>query len=141
MTIIPLGERVLLKAEKSEEKTAGGIFIPQAAQEKTQIATVVAIGDSEEIKVKVGDKVLHDKYAGTEIKDSGEDYLIVNAQDILAVIFLIQKRFYFLTDIIQRTILGVKTRWDAVEEKPPVIHLCKAPVKNQYYSFIILTSN
>ncbi len=86
MTIIPLGERVLLKAEKSEEKTAGGIFIPQAAQEKTQIATVVAIGDSEEIKVKVGDKVLHDKYAGTEIKDSGEDYLIVNAQDILAVI-------------------------------------------------------
>ena len=86
MTIIPLGERVLLKAEKSEEKTAGGIFIPQAAQEKTQIATVVAIGDSEEIKVKVGDKGLHDKYAGTEIKDSGEDYLIVNAQDILAVI-------------------------------------------------------
>ena len=86
MTIIPLGERVLLKAEKSEEKTAGGIFIPQAAQEKTQIATVVAIGDSEEIKVKAGDKVLHDKYAGTEIKDSGEDYLIVNAQDILAVI-------------------------------------------------------
>ena len=86
MTIIPLGERVLLKAEKSEEKTAGGIFIPQAAQEKTQIATVVAIGDSEEIKVKVGNKVLHDKYAGTEIKDAGEDYLIVNAQDILAVI-------------------------------------------------------
>ena len=86
MTIIPLGERVLLKAEKTEEKTAGGIFIPQAAQEKTQIATVVAVGNSEEIKVKVGDKVLHDKYAGTEIKDSGEDYLIVNAQDILAVI-------------------------------------------------------
>ncbi len=86
MTIVPLGERVLLKAEKSEEKTAGGIFIPQAAQEKTQIATVVAIGDSDEIKVKVGDKVLHDKYAGTEIKDGGEDYLIVNAQDILAII-------------------------------------------------------
>ena len=86
MTIIPLGERVLLKAEKSEEKTAGGIFIPQAAQEKTQIATVVAIGDSEEIKVKAGDRVLHDKYAGTEIKDGGEDYLIVNAQDILAII-------------------------------------------------------
>ena len=86
MTIIPLGERVLLKAEKTEEKTAGGIFIPQAAQEKTQIATVVAIGDSEEIRVKAGDRVLHDKYAGTEIKDGGEDYLIVNAQDILAII-------------------------------------------------------
>ncbi len=86
MTIIPLGERVLLKAEKTEEKTAGGIFIPQAAQEKTQIATVVAIGDSEEIKVKVNDRVLHDKYAGTEIKDGDTEYLIVNAQDILAVI-------------------------------------------------------
>ncbi len=86
MTIIPLGERVLLKAEKTEEKTAGGIFIPQAAQEKTQIASVVAVGDSDEIKVKVGDKVLHDKYAGTEIKDNGDDYLIVNAADILAII-------------------------------------------------------
>ena len=48
MTIIPLGERVLLKAEKTEEKTAGGIFIPQAAQEKTQIATVVAVGNQGE---------------------------------------------------------------------------------------------
>lgn len=86
MKIIPLGERVLLKAAKTEEKTASGIFIPQAAQEKTQIATVVAVGSSEEITVKVGQKVLHDKYAGTEIKDGGEDYLILNYQDILAVI-------------------------------------------------------
>ncbi len=86
MKIIPLGERVLLKAAKTEEKTASGIFIPQAAQEKTQIATVVAVGNSEEITVKVGQKVLHDKYAGTEIKDGGEDYLILNYQDILAVI-------------------------------------------------------
>lgn len=86
MKIIPLGERVLLKAAKTEEKTASGIYIPQAAQEKTQIATVVAVGTSEEITVKVGQKVLHDKYAGTEIKDDGEDYLILNYQDILAVI-------------------------------------------------------
>ncbi len=86
MKIIPLGERVLLKAAKTEEKTASGIYIPQAAQEKTQIATVVAVGTSEEITVKVGQKVLHDKYAGTEIKDGGEDYLILNYQDILAVI-------------------------------------------------------
>ena len=86
MKIIPLGERVLLKATKTEEKTASGIYIPQAAQEKTQIATVVAVGTSEEITVKVGQKVLHDKYAGTEIKDGGEDYLILNYQDILAVI-------------------------------------------------------
>lgn len=86
MKIIPLGDRVLLKAKATEEKTASGLFIPQTAQEKTQIATVVAIGDDESIKVKVGDEVLHDKYAGTQIKDGGEDYLIVNNADILAVV-------------------------------------------------------
>ena len=86
MKIIPLGDRVLLKAKASEEKTASGLFIPQTAQEKTQIATVVAVGDDEAIKVKVGDEVLHDKYAGTQIKDGGEDYLIVNNADILAVV-------------------------------------------------------
>ena len=86
MKIITLGERVLLKAKASEEKTASGLFIPQTAQEKTQIATVVAIGDDENIKVKVGDEVLHDKYAGTQIKDNGEEYLIINSADILAII-------------------------------------------------------
>ncbi len=86
MKIIPLGERVLLKAKEAEKKTAGGLFIPQTAQEKTQFATVVAIGDDENIKVKVGQTVLHDKYAGTQIKDNGEDYLIVNSGDILAVV-------------------------------------------------------
>ncbi len=86
MTIIPLGERVLLKAKASEEKTASGLFIPQTAQEKTQIATVVAVGDDENIKVKVGDEVLHDKYAGTQYKDGSDEYLIINAQDILAII-------------------------------------------------------
>ena len=86
MKIIPLGERVLLKAKASEEKTASGLFIPQTAQEKTQIATVVAIGDDESIKVKVGQQVLHDKYAGTQIKDGSEEYLIINAADILAII-------------------------------------------------------
>lgn len=86
MTIIPLGERVLLKAKASEEKTASGLFIPQTAQEKTQIATVVAVGDDENIKVKVGDEVMHDKYAGTQIKDGSDEYLIINSQDILAII-------------------------------------------------------
>ncbi len=86
MKIVPLGERVLLKAKASEEKTASGLYIPQTAQEKTQIATVVAVGDDESIKVKVGQQVLHDKYAGTQIKDNGEEYLIINAADILAVI-------------------------------------------------------
>ena len=86
MKIIPLGDRVLLKAKEAEPKTAGGLFIPQTAQEKTQIATVVAVGDDESIKVKVGQQVLHDKYAGTQIKDNGEEYLILGAGDILAVI-------------------------------------------------------
>ena len=85
MTIKPLGERILVKMDKVEEKTAGGIFIPQTAQEKTQIAVVEAIGD--EVKtVKVGQKILHDKYAGTSVKMDGEEYLILNIKDVLAVI-------------------------------------------------------
>ncbi len=85
MTIKPLGERVLVKMDKVEEKTAGGIFIPQTAQEKTQIAVVEAIGD--EVKtVKVGQKILHDKYAGTSVKMDGEEDLILNIKDVLAII-------------------------------------------------------
>lgn len=85
MAIKPLGERVLVKMDKLEEKTAGGIFIPQTAQEKTQIATVEAVGD--EVKsVKVGDKILHDKYSGTAVKYEGEEYLILSIKDVLAVI-------------------------------------------------------
>ena len=85
MTIKPLGERVLVKMDKVEEKTAGGIFIPQTAQEKTQIAVVEAIG--EDIKtVKVGQKILHDKYAGTSVKMDNEEYLILNIKDVLAIV-------------------------------------------------------
>lgn len=86
MNIIPLGDRILLKAKATEEKTASGLYIPQTAQEKTQIATVIAVGDDETIKVKVGDKVLHDKYAGTQVKDGSDEYLIVNNADILAIV-------------------------------------------------------
>ncbi len=86
MKIIPLNDRVLVKSVEAEEKTASGIFIPQTSQEKTQIAEVIAIGDSEDIKVKPGQKILHDKYAGTQVKADGTDYLIVAAADILAVI-------------------------------------------------------
>ena len=86
MKIIPLGDRVLVKAKEVEEKTASGIFIPQTAQEKTQIATVMAVGDDESIKVKAGQQILHDKYAGTQIKDNGEDYLILSYSDILAIV-------------------------------------------------------
>ncbi|MFA5468825.1 MAG: co-chaperone GroES [Sphaerochaetaceae bacterium] len=86
MTIKPLGDRVLVKMEEIQEKSAGGIFIPQTAQEKTQIAEVVAIGDDETISVKKGDKVMYDKYAGTAVSSAGKDYLILHMSDILAII-------------------------------------------------------
>jgi chaperonin GroES len=87
MTVKPLAERVLVKPEKAESKTTSGIIIPDTAQEKTQLASVVAIGDDKEkIKVKVGDRIMYDKYAGTAIKIDGEDYLIVKADDIIAIV-------------------------------------------------------
>jgi chaperonin GroES len=86
MKIKPLNDRVLVKVKMEEEKTAGGIFIPQTAQEKTQQGTVLAIGESQDIKVKINDNVIFDKYAGTTIKLDGEEQLVLKAQDILAVI-------------------------------------------------------
>ena len=86
MKIIPLNDRVLVKSTVTEEKTASGLFIPQTSQEKTQIAVVEAVGDDESIKIKVGDKVLHDKYAGTTVKVDGDDYLILSMGDILAIV-------------------------------------------------------
>lgn len=86
MKIKPLGERVLIKMIEMETKTAGGIFIPQTAQEKTQEGIVLAVGDDESIKVKIKDHVLYDKYAGSTIKVDSEEQLIVKMDDILAVI-------------------------------------------------------
>ncbi len=87
MKIKPLGDRVLLKVSEGEQKTAGGIYIPETAQEKTQEGVVVAVGDDKEaIKVKLKDRVMYDKYAGTTVKVNGEEQLIVKMSDILAVI-------------------------------------------------------
>jgi chaperonin GroES len=87
MSVKPLGDRVLVKIKESETKTAGGIIIPQTAQEKTQTGVVVSVGtDADVIKVKVGDEVMYDKYAGTQIKIDGAEHLIVKMSDILAVI-------------------------------------------------------
>lgn len=86
MNITPLGDRVLVKQEEADQQTAGGIYIPDTAQEKTQNGVVLAVGDDEEIKVKVKDKVVYDKYAGTTIKVDDEEQLILKAADILAVI-------------------------------------------------------
>lgn len=86
MKIKPLGDRVLVKVKLEDEKTSGGIYIPQTAQEKTQQGTVLAIGESSDIKVKVNDSIIFDKYAGTTIKIDGEEHLILKNQDILAII-------------------------------------------------------
>jgi len=89
MKVIPLGDRVMVKLEKNEAKTAGGIIIPDTAQEKTQQGTVVAVGpgtEKEKITVKNGDKVMYDKYAGTQIKIDGVEHLILKMADIIAVV-------------------------------------------------------
>lgn len=84
MKVKPLGDRVLVKLQFAEEKTAGGIIIPDTAQEKTQQGVVLAIGDDEAIKVKVKDKIMYDKYAGTTVKVNGEEQLILKMSDIIA---------------------------------------------------------
>ncbi|UTC66282.1 MULTISPECIES: co-chaperone GroES [unclassified Treponema] len=87
MKVKPLGDRVLVKPDAVETKTAGGIIIPDTAQEKTQRGVVVAVGDDKEkIKVSVGQKVIHDKYAGTQIQIDGVDHLILKANDLVAVV-------------------------------------------------------
>ena len=89
MKIKPLADRVLGKNEKAESKTASGIIIPEAAQEKTQTAKVVAVGpgtEEDKITVKVGERIMYDKYAGTQIKINNEDHLILKMSDIIAVI-------------------------------------------------------
>ena len=94
MKVKPLGSNVLVKVQESETKTAGGIIIPQTAQEKTQTGVVVAVGAGtkndkgvlEPIPLSEGQKIMYDKYAGTQIKIDGTDHLIVKAQDILAIL-------------------------------------------------------
>ncbi|UTC91180.1 co-chaperone GroES [Treponema denticola] len=87
MKVKPLGDRVLVKPDAVETKTAGGIIIPDTAQEKTQRGVVVAVGDDKEkIKVSVGQKVIHDKYAGTQIQIDGVDHLILKSNDLIAVV-------------------------------------------------------
>jgi chaperonin GroES len=89
MKVKPLADRVLVKPAPIEEKTAGGIIIPDTAKEKPLKGEVVAVGQGtkdEEMVVKEGDKVLYGKYAGTEIEIDGEEYLIMRQSDILAII-------------------------------------------------------
>ncbi len=89
LNITPLHDRVIVKAAAAEEKTAGGIIIPDTAKEKPQRGVVVAAGTGkkdEPMTVKVGDTVLYGKYAGTEIAVEGQDLLIMRESDILAIV-------------------------------------------------------
>ncbi|ASZ14008.1 co-chaperone GroES [Chitinophaga pendula] len=89
LSIKPLADRVIVKPAAAEEKTAGGIIIPDTAKEKPQRGTVVAAGPGkkdEPVTVAVGDTVLYGKYSGTEISIEGEDYLIMRESDILAIV-------------------------------------------------------
>jgi chaperonin GroES len=93
-TVKPLGDRVFVKVSEAEEKTAGGIYLPDNAKEKPQVGEVVTVGDGKTndkgekipVEVKVGDKVLYSKYAGTDIKLGGDDYVLLSEKDILAVV-------------------------------------------------------
>jgi chaperonin GroES len=82
----PLGARALVEMVEGEETTASGIVLPDMAKEKPQTAEVIAVGDSEEVKVSIGDTVVLRKFGGTEVKIDGEDRLIVDAEDILGVV-------------------------------------------------------
>ncbi len=89
MNIKPLSDRVLILPNPAEEKTAGGLFIPDTAKEKPLAGKVVAVGPgTSEVKmeVKEGDQVLYGKYAGTEVTVDGTDYLIMRQNDIMAII-------------------------------------------------------
>lgn len=93
MKLVPLGDRVVIKQLQAEETTKSGIVLPGAAQEKPQEAVVIAVGpggivDGKEVEmqVKIDDKVIYSKFAGTEVKLQGEEVIIVRQNDILAIV-------------------------------------------------------
>lgn len=94
MAIKPLADRVVVKPSEAEEKTTGGIILPDTAKEKPQEGTVIAVGPGKvsdngkivPMEVKIGDKVLYGKYSGTEVTIKGDEHLIMRESDILAII-------------------------------------------------------
>jgi chaperonin GroES len=94
MAIQPLHDRIVIEAAAKEEKSAGGIILPDTAQEKPQRGKVLSVGPGKRldsgqlapIGVNVGDTVLYGKYSGTEVKVDGQDYIILRAEDVLAVL-------------------------------------------------------
>lgn len=94
MKLKPLGDRIVVKVLSQEEKTKGGIVLPETAKEKPQEGEVIAVGTGKvldngqklPLEVKVKDKVLFSKYGGTEVKVDGEEYLILSERDVLAIL-------------------------------------------------------
>lgn len=93
MALKPVADRVIVKYFETEDKTASGIVLPDSSKEKTQQAEVIAVGSGKivdgkvvPIQVKPGDRVIYGKYTGTEIKYEGEKYLVINADDIIAIV-------------------------------------------------------
>jgi chaperonin GroES len=94
MPLKPLADRIVVKQASEEEKTKSGLVVPDTAKEKPQEGKVIAVGSGEllddgtvkALQVKVGDKILYGKYAGTEVRIEGEDYLILRQDDVLAVV-------------------------------------------------------
>ena len=94
MQLKPLGDRVVIKPLAAEEKTASGIVLPDTAKEKPQEGEIIAVGSGRLLEngqrvamdVKVGDRIIYSKYAGTEFKIDGEEHLILNERDILAIV-------------------------------------------------------
>jgi chaperonin GroES len=93
-TVKPLGDRVFVKVSAAEEKTAGGIILPDNAKEKPNVGEIMQVGvgklnekgERQAMEVNVGDKVLYSKYAGTDIKLGGDDYVLLSEKDILAIV-------------------------------------------------------
>jgi chaperonin GroES len=94
MKVNPLSDRIIIKPSPAEEKTKGGIFLPDTAKEKPVVGEVVAVGPGRKsddgkivpIEVKAGDKVLYGKYSGTEVTIDGQEYLIMRESDIFAIV-------------------------------------------------------
>ncbi len=94
VSIRPLGDRVIVQRVEAEEKTSGGILLPESAKEKPKEGKIIAIGDGKVLdngerstfSVKIGDRILFTSYAGTEIKYEGEEYLVMHESDILGII-------------------------------------------------------
>jgi len=112
-TVKPLGDRIFIKVSASEEKTAGGILLPDSAKEKPQVGEVGQVGPGklnddgsrQTPEVSIGDKVLYSKYAGTDIKLGGDEYVLLSEKDILAVVslkYLFQKLLKLITKLLPK---------------------------------------